>query len=79
MKDDISSTGSESDKELLRKMLINYDFAPDLDRIYEPNINWRMWVKESNKIKIDDRTDRLIIKESLSDELSSTTKRLMKK
>ena len=42
-------------------MLSNDDFVPDLDRTYRQE-NWRKLLKGSNTVKIDDKTDRLIIR-----------------
>ena len=67
LRDNITLNANESESEILKKMLSNYDFAPDLDRVYEPNTNWRKLLKASSNIKIDDRTDHLMIRELLSE------------
>jgi len=66
LKDKAISNVSEADNKILEKMLSNYDFAPDLERIYKHE-NWRILLKGSNNIKIDERTDNLMIRESLSE------------
>ncbi|VVB64921.1 Bacterial regulatory protein, arsR family [uncultured archaeon] len=67
LKDKVVSNLNESDNKILEKMLLNYDFAPDMDRMYGPDINWRKLLNVSNNVKIDDRTDHLIIREALSE------------
>ena len=80
LRDNIASNANESEIEILKRMLLNYDFAPDLDRIYEPNINWRKMLKTSTNIKIDERTDHLMIKELLSEKYKkSMLERVIKK
>lgn len=80
LRDNIASNANESEIEILKKMLLNYDFAPDLDRIYEPNINWRKMLKVSTDVNIDERTDHLMIKELLSEKYKkSMLDRVMKK
>jgi DNA-binding Lrp family transcriptional regulator len=66
LKDKSTSNISESDNKILEKMLLNYDFAPDLERIYKHE-NWRILLKGSNGIQINERTDSLMIRESLSE------------
>lgn len=80
LRDNISSNANGSESEILRRMLLNYDFAPDLDRIYEPNINWRKLLNTSTNIAIDTKTDRLMIKELLSEKYrKAMIERVMKK
>ncbi len=55
------SIGDES--ELLTRLLQNYDFAPDLDRIYRDNGNWRLKITESKNLKIDSN-DHLVVVDS---------------
>ena len=66
LKDKTNSNLNEADTEILGKMLSNYDFVPDLDRTYRQE-NWRKLLKGSNTVKIDDKTDRLIIREAVSE------------
>ena len=66
LRDKTLSNQNESDNEILGKMLLNYDFAPDLDSVYKQE-NWRKLLKGTINVKIDDRTDHLIIRESLSE------------
>jgi DNA-binding Lrp family transcriptional regulator len=66
LKNKTASNFNVSDSKILEKMLSNYDFAPDLDRIYKQE-NWRMLLKGSNSVKIDEKTDNLMIRESLSE------------
>jgi DNA-binding Lrp family transcriptional regulator len=72
LKDKAASNLSESDTDVLRRMLSNYDFAPDLDRLYKSSINWRKLLRQSVNVKIDDRTDHLIIRKSLSEKYKKT-------
>lgn len=79
LKDKTLSNPSEADNEILSKMLLNYDFAPDLDRAYKQE-NWRKLLKETSNVKIDDKTDRLMIRESLSERYEKAiTERVIRK
>lgn len=56
-----NTVGDES--ELFSKLIQNYDFAPDLDRIYRDNGNWRLKVAKSRNLKIDS-SDHLVVVDS---------------
>ena len=66
LKDEVSTTSSINDKDMLNKLLLNYDFAPDMDRLYKHE-NWRLNLNRSSKLVLDDKTDHLLIKKQLSD------------
>jgi DNA-binding transcriptional ArsR family regulator len=62
LKEKIMSKTSNEELELLIKLLSNYDYAPDMDRVYR-NFNWRIKLNQSKNLKID-QNDRLIISDS---------------
>jgi len=66
LRDKATSNQNEADNEILAKMLMNYDFAPDLDRAYKQE-NWRKSLKGIGNVKIDDKAERLIIRQALSE------------
>lgn len=66
LRDKAMSNQNEADNEILAKMLMNYDFAPDLDRVYKQE-NWRKLLKGIGNVKIDDKAERLIIRQALSE------------
>jgi len=66
LQDKAISNENESDNELLKRMILNYDFAPDVDRVYKTGMNWRKLLKHSSDVRIDDKTDLLIINKELS-------------
>lgn len=72
LKDKTTSDPNEPNADILNKMLLNYDFAPDLDRLFKSNINWRKLLRQGINVKINERTDQLIIRESLSEKYKKT-------
>lgn len=59
LKNKITSSASHSDINLINKIINNYDFAPDLDRVFK-NENWRTKAKTVQFIKYDDNTDHIL-------------------
>lgn len=79
LRDKATSNQNEADNEILARMILNYDFTPDLDRAYRQE-NWRKSLKGMGNVKIDDKTDRLIIREALSEKYKKAMiERVMKK
>lgn len=64
LKDRIRSKTTGKESELLSKLLVNYDFATDLDRIYRDE-NWRINIKEFKYLKLG-TNDRIIISNSFN-------------
>ncbi len=66
LRDKATSNIKESDNEILKNVILNYDFAPDLDRIYR-NENWRKLLNQSDNIQIDEKSDHIMINKILSE------------
>lgn len=67
LKNEVNSINNLNDQEILRKILINYDFARDMDRIFR-GTNWRNKIKDSNIVKINTKNERLGINPKKSSE-----------
>jgi DNA-binding Lrp family transcriptional regulator len=59
LKDRVMSKTVGKESELMNKLLVNYDYAPDLDRIYRDE-KWRLDIKEFKYLKLGGN-DRIII------------------
>ena len=68
------STQNEIDNELLKNVIMNYDFAPDMDRIHKHD-NWRKKMKNSNNVVLDTKTDHLLITKEFFNDYKKTTQR----
>lgn len=64
LKNRIVSKTLGKESELLSKVLVNYDFAPDLDRSYGDE-NWRVDIKEFKYLKLGSN-ERIIISDSFN-------------
>lgn len=63
LKEKILSKTSNEESEILNKILSNYDYAPDLDRVYR-NSNWRTKLNQCKSLKINSN-DRLLVSDNL--------------
>lgn len=80
LRNNIASNSNDAESEILEKMQANYDYAPDLDRLYRNEKNWRKLLNETVNVKIDEGTDRLMIRESLSEKYQKAmSERVMRK
>jgi len=59
LKNKIITSTPPSEINLINKIINNYDFAPDLDRVFK-NENWIMKAKSVKFIKHDDNTDHIL-------------------
>lgn len=75
--DTVTSINQNEDRELLLKALNNYDFAPDLDRLFRHE-NWRMLVKNTDIVSLDTKNDNLVISKSFSNECKEKILRAVK-
>lgn len=62
LKEKILNKTSTEEAELLIKLVSNYDYAPDLDRLYR-NENWRLKLNQCKSLKIDSN-DRLVVSDN---------------
>lgn len=67
LKDKATSNTNESDNEILKNVILNYDSAPDMDRLYRP-ANWRKLLTQTNNIAIDEKSDIIMIRKGLSED-----------
>lgn len=74
LKDKIASNPSENERDILKKVLDNYDFAPDMDRVYR-NENWRKKLKTSENVRLDEKTDHILISKTLSAKYKESIKK----
>lgn len=65
LRDKVTSNSEEDDNDILKNVVNNYDFAPDMDRIFR-NENWRKKLKSSKNVIVDDKTDHILISKTLS-------------
>ncbi|AGB01365.1 transcriptional regulator [Methanoregula formicica SMSP] len=72
--DVITSTRNNNDREILLKALANYDFAPDLDRLFKHE-NWRIKVKDAHFVSLDSKSDNLVISKEF---FNDCTKKVIK-
>lgn len=63
LKEKILSKTSNEESEILNKILLNYDYASDLDRVYR-NSNWRTKLNQCKSLKINSN-DRLLVSDNL--------------
>ena len=59
LKDKVMNKTTKEESELFAKLLSNYDYAPDLDRVYG-DVNWRLILNQSENLKISD-DDHLVV------------------
>ncbi|MDD3999649.1 MAG: MarR family transcriptional regulator [Bacilli bacterium] len=64
LKDKVNSNTNIDERDVLKKVIDNYDFAPDMDRIYRHE-NWKKKLKSSENITIDEKTDHILISKTL--------------
>lgn len=74
LKDKSLSNSNEDTNEILKNVIYNYDFAPDMDRIYRHE-NWRKKLKSSSDLTIDKKTDHILISKTLSEEYKNAIKK----
>ena len=72
--DKATSNPNEDENEILRKVINNYDFAPDMDRIYRHE-NWRKKLKNCENVTLDEKTDHILISKTLSAKYKDTIKK----
>jgi hypothetical protein len=59
LKDMAINKTTREESELFAKLLSNYDYASDLDRVYG-DVNWRLILNQSKNLKISD-DDHLVV------------------
>jgi Uncharacterized membrane-associated protein/domain len=74
LRDKITSNPNENERDILKKVIDNYDFAPDMDRIYR-NENWRKKLKSSENVRLDEKTDHILISKTLSTRYNEAIKK----
>lgn len=62
LKEKIMNKTTNEESELLTRLLSNYDYAPDLDRVYR-NSNWRKKLNQFKSLKIGPN-DHLVVSDS---------------
>ena len=75
LKDKSTSNQNENDNEILKNVIINYDFAPDMDRIHKQE-NWRKKLKNSENVVLDTKTDHLLVTKQFADNYKKTAKKM---
>ena len=73
--DKIISKKEGDERELIIKALSNYDFAPDLDKIYRQQ-NWRQKLQSANNVILDDSSNSILIDNKFLDECKKGLKNL---
>ena len=74
LKDKSISNNNEDVNEILKNVICNYDFAPDMDRIYRHE-NWRKKLKNNKEVTIDKKTDHVLISKTLSEKYEIAIKK----
>lgn len=64
LQDKVNSNDNVDEREILNKVIDNYDFAPDMDRIHRHE-NWRKKLKNCENVKLDEKTDHILISKTL--------------
>ena len=75
LKDKSTSNQNENDNEILKNVIINYDFAPDMDRIHKQE-NWRKKLKNSENVVLDTKTDHLLVTKQFADDYKRAAKKM---
>jgi len=75
LKDKSTSNQNENDNEILKNVIINYDFAPDMDRIHKHE-NWRKTLKNCKNVVLDTKTDHLQVTKKFADDYKRATKKM---
>jgi DNA-binding MarR family transcriptional regulator len=70
----ITSINQNNDREILMKALANYDFAPDLDRLFKHE-NWRIKLKDADIVSLDPKSDNIVISK---DFFNGSTRKILK-
>lgn len=60
----VNSNTDVDERDILTKVINNYDFAPDMDRIHRHE-NWRKKLKNCENVKLDEKTDHILISKTL--------------
>ncbi len=74
LKDKSASNSDEDVNEILKNVMYNYDFAPDMDRIHRHE-NWRKKLRNSKDLTIDQKTDHILISKPLSEKYEIAIKK----
>ncbi len=75
--DAIHSIKQAEDRDILLKSLKNYDFAPDLDRLFKHE-NWRLKINNASIVSLDPKTDNIIISQIFLDDCKKKILKEMK-
>ncbi len=67
LKEKSVSNTNEVDNEILKNVILNYDTAGNMDRLYRP-ANWRKMLNQTNNIIINEKSDNIIITKGLSED-----------
>lgn len=74
LENQINVTNNPNDKELLNKLITNYDFASSFDRVYHQN-NWRKLLQNSNLLFLDKKGEFVLLRNSFINEYQKNIKK----
>lgn len=72
-RDKVSSGSNLEENEILKDVVNNYDFAPDMSR-YHKNENWKKRLKGSKNLVVDEKTDHILITKTLKENYKNSIK-----
>ncbi len=73
LRDKVTSGSNHEENEILKNVINNYDFAPDMNR-YCKNENWKKRLKGSKNIVVDGKTNHVLITKTLKESYKNAIK-----